>query len=136
MGCSCRFLLTLNMLIVDEILYCHNLNLMESDLGVTFTKTKLYVTTVNNIFQPLPIFRYIKLHLSCCIGCELNVITWSTKIVKGIGGHPPTHISSATLGKYRKLLDAVIIHLPRFFTLSFLHLLSNELNGVSINSPT
>ena len=75
MGCSCRFLLTLNMLIVDGILYCHNLNLMESDLGVTFTKTKLYVTTVNNIFQPLPIFRYIKLHLSCCIGCELNVIT-------------------------------------------------------------
>ena len=41
---------------------------------VTF-KTKLYVTTVNNSFQPLPIFRHKELHLRCCIGLELSIVT-------------------------------------------------------------
>ena len=53
---------------------------------VTF-KTKLYVTTVNNNFQPLPIFCHKELHLRCCIGLELNIVTWYTKILKGIGDH-------------------------------------------------
>ena len=29
-----------------------------------------------------------KLHLRCCIGLELNILTWSTKVLKGIGGNP------------------------------------------------
>ena len=29
-----------------------------------------------------------KLHLRCCIGFELNILTWSTKVLKGIGGKP------------------------------------------------
>ena len=29
-----------------------------------------------------------KLHLRCCIGLELNILTWSTKVLKGIGGKP------------------------------------------------
>ena len=53
---------------------------------VTF-KTKLYVTTANNNFQPLPIFCHKELHLRCCIGLELNIVTWYTKILKGIGDH-------------------------------------------------
>ena len=38
--------------------------------------------------------------------------------------------------KYEKLslLDTLKIHFQRFFTLFFLHLVSNELNGVNINS--
>ena len=39
---------------------------------VTF-KTKLYVTTVNNSFQPLPNFCHKELHLRCCIGFGLNI---------------------------------------------------------------
>ena len=46
-------------------------------------KTKLYVT-INNSFQPLHIFHYKELHLSCFIGLKLS----------------PTPQSSATLGKY------------------------------------
>ena len=84
---------------------------------VTF-KTKLYVTTVNNSFQPLPIFCHKELHLRCHIGLELNVVT-STKILKAIGGHH--------LHDQEKLtrLDTLKIHFQRFFCikLSFLHLL-------------
>ena len=29
-----------------------------------------------------------KLHLRCCIGLELNILTWSTKVLKGIGSKP------------------------------------------------
>ena len=38
--------------------------------------------------------------------------------------------------KYEKLtlLDALKIHFQRFFALSFFYLISNELNGVNINS--
>ena len=38
--------------------------------------------------------------------------------------------------KYEKLtlLDALKIHFQRFFELRFLHLISNELTGVNINS--
>ena len=71
---------------------------------VTF-KTKLYVTTVNNNFQPLPIFCHKELHLRCCIGLELNIVTWYTKILKGIGGHShqmPHHMIKCNLEKIWK----------------------------------
>ena len=38
-------------------------------------KIKLYVTTVNNSFQPLAVFCQEELHLRCCIGLELNIVT-------------------------------------------------------------
>ena len=74
-----------------------------------------------------------KLHLRCCIGLELNILTWSTKVLKVIGGNP------YNLEKTWK------IHPPRcpkstfpkvFHTLSFLHLISNGLNRININSLT
>ena len=83
------FLLILKIKMVDDLLYCLNLNLsmhfrVRSRSPVTF-KAKLYVTTVNNSFQPLPIFCRKELHLRCCIGLELNIVIWSAKILKGIG---------------------------------------------------
>ena len=55
------------------------------------------------------------------------------KILKGFGGHPPR--SSAVLEKYGKLtLVEALKNFQRFFVLSFLHLISNGLNGVNINS--
>ena len=51
-------------------------------------KTKLYVTTVNNSFQPLPIFRHKELHLRFCVGLELSIVI-STKILKGMGAQTP-----------------------------------------------
>ena len=44
-----------------------------------------------------------------------NIVTWSTKIIKGIGFHLPR--SSAVLGKYEKLtfMDALKVHFQRFF---------------------
>ena len=101
---------------------------------VTF-KTKLYVTTVNNSFLPLFIFCYKEHHVRCCIGLTLNIVTWSTNRYQG---HPSSW-SSATLGKYEKLtfLDAFKIHFQKFFELNLvLHLTSNRLNIVSINSLT
>ena len=73
------------------------------------------------------------LRLRCCIGLELNILTWSTKVLKGIGGKP------YNLEKIWK------IHPPRcakntfpevFHPLRFLHLISNGLNRVNINSLT
>ena len=50
------------------------------------------------------------------------------------GGLPPW--SSGNIGKSEKLtfLDGPKIHFQWFFALSFLHLISNKLNGVNINS--
>ena len=94
-----QFLLTLNILMAGGILYCLNLNLKESDLGTMshLRQSSKYITTVNS-FQPLPIFRYKQLHLKCCIGLELHIIT-STKILKSIGGYPSTQIIECNLGK-------------------------------------
>ena len=107
-------------------------------------KTKLSVTTIDSNFHLLPIFCHKKLHLRCCIGLLLNIVTCPVKILKGIRGCLPW--STATLGKYEKLtvLDALKIHFQRFFALSwvfciklnFLHLISNGLNEVNINSLT
>ena len=100
--------------------------------------SRSYVTTVNNSFQPLPIFCHKELHLRCCIGLELNIVTRSTKILKSVGDlFPFRHPwSTATLGKFEKLtlLDALKLHFQTFFALSFLHLTSMDLNGVNINA--
>ena len=112
----------------DGILYCFNPDLsiyfkVQSRSPVTF-KMKVYVLTVNNSFQPLaPSFM---LH-----GGELNNVTWSTKILKGIKCHlPPLLLLSAPLGKYEKLTlqDALKIDFRRFFTLSILHLLLYQMD--------
>ena len=54
------------------------------------------------------------------------------------GSPSPSTLSKATLEKYEKLtlLDALKILIQRFSALSFLHLISNGLNEVSINSLT
>ena len=73
-----------------------------------------------------------KLHLRCCIELEY-ILTWSTKVLKGIGG------------KLYDLEKIWKIHPPRcpkntfpevFHPLRFLHLISNGLNRVHINSLT
>ena len=72
---------------------------------------KLYVTTVNNSFQPLHIFCHKELHFRCSIGVELNIIKWYREVLEGFEGLPPW--LSATLGKYEKLtlLDALKTHM-------------------------
>ena len=67
------------MSMADEKLYCLNLNLsmhfrVSTRSPVTF-KIRLYVTTVNNSFQTLPIFCYEEVHLGGCIGLDLNIVT-------------------------------------------------------------
>ena len=53
----------------DRIPYSFNLNLsMPFRVGSRSPVTCLFVTTVNNNFQPLPIFSHKVLHLRCCIG--------------------------------------------------------------------
>ena len=55
----------------DRILYCLNLNLsMPFRGGSRSPVTCLFVTTVNNNFQPLPIFCHKELHLRCCTGLD------------------------------------------------------------------
>ena len=70
----------------------------------------LSVTTVSNSFQLFPIFCLKELHLRCCIGLELNIVTWSTKIqvVSGYQGGP----------EKLTLLDPQKIHFQIFFTLT------------------
>ena len=49
----------------------------------------MYVTTVNNTFQPLTFFYPEELHLRCCIGLEYcNMIHKNSKRNQG---HPPSH---------------------------------------------
>ena len=96
-------------------------------------KSRTMIITVWNLFlfYFCNYFCLTKLHLRCCIGLELNILTWSTKVLKGIGGNP------YDLEKIWK------IHPPKcpkntfpkvFHPLSFLHLISNGLNRVNINS--
>ena len=94
---------------VDGTLYCLNLNLyMHFRVGsrrpATFNM-RLYVTAVNNSFQSLPVFCHKGLHLRCCIGLELNIVIWFTKIIKGTGGwgvEGGTPMIKCNLGKIRK----------------------------------
>ena len=60
---------------------------------------RILITIVNNSFQPLPIFLNKKLHLRYCMWLESNIVTWSTKIFKGIGG-APNHQKHNLLRKY------------------------------------
>ena len=67
----------------DGVLYCLKLNVSTCFRAgkrspVTF-KTKLSVTTVNSSFQLLP-----ELHIRCSTGFELNIVTWSTDLLKVI----------------------------------------------------
>ena len=78
-------------------------------------------------------FCHKDLYLRCCIRFELKILIYLIhKISKrfcGVeGGHSPW--SSAILWEYEKLtlLDALKIHFQRFFTLAFLHIISNRLN--------
>ena len=89
---SSVFWVPLSIQMSDRIVYWLNLSLsmclrVESRGPVTF-KMKLSVTTVNNSFQLLPVFCHKDLNLRCCIGLELNIKTWFTKILKGIRGSP------------------------------------------------
>ena len=124
----------------DGIIYCLNLNLsicfrVGSRRNVTI-KAKLYVRTVNNNFQPLSIFCHKEVHLTCCLGLELIIVKWFTKILKGIEDTPMTECN---LGKIQKTnspgclknLFSEVFHMN-----FFLHLIWNELNGTNINSLT
>ena len=118
------------MKMLDGIIYCVNLNLsicsrVGSRSPVTF-KTILWNS--QNSLQLLPIFFYYK-ELRCCIGFELNIVAWSTKILKGIGG---TSRSSATLGNMKNSPWCPKNTFPEVFciALSFLHLIWNGPNGV------
>ena len=109
----------------DGILYCLSQNLstcfrVQSRDPVAF-KTKVSGTTVNNSFLSLPIFSHKELHLNVAAKYE------------NFNGYCGTPITA--LGKYQKptLLDALKIHFQRVFALSFLHLMSNGLNGVDIS---
>ena len=86
------FLLFLNMEMTDRMLYCLDLNLSTSYFRVgsrnpVLFKTKLFVTSLSNSFQPICIFCLKELHLRCFIGLELNIVT-SRKIAKSIGVTP------------------------------------------------
>ena len=90
-------------------------------------KMKLFVTTVNNSYQLFPIFYHKELHLRCCIGLELNIVT-SAKILKRYQAAPhpspptpPPPTPLLTPHDWMQLirpLDALKIHLQRFFTLN------------------
>ena len=92
-----------------------------------------YVTTFNNSFQPLPIFCHKKLHLRCCIGLELNLVT-SAKILKSIGSIFPLPMIKCNLRKIWKT------HCPRYPKTTFpdvFHIKCfafdiNGLNGVGL----
>ena len=90
---------------------------------VTF-KTKL-CKSIQQLFPAISCLCHKELHLRCCIGLKLNIVTWSMEILKGIGRHP--HDRMQPWGKYEKLilLHALKIHLERFLALNFLYLISN-----------
>ena len=90
----------------DSMLYCLDLNLyicfrVGSRSSVTF-KTKLSVTAVGTSFQLQSVYFCQKeLHLKCCKGLELNIVTQATKILKGFRDIPPCQ--SVTLAQYEQL---------------------------------
>ena len=67
------------MKMADEILYCLNQNLSMhfrvASRSLVTVKMKDCVATVNNSFQPLPIFCQKELHLRGHIGPGLNILT-------------------------------------------------------------
>ena len=71
---------------------------VESRSPVTF-KAKLSVTTFNKVSSYYLIFCNKELRPRCCIGLELNIVTWSTTILKDIGTPP---MIECNLGKIWK----------------------------------
>ena len=81
-------------------------------------KSKTMIITVCDLF-----FLYFsnyscltKLHLRCCIGLELNILTWSAKVLKGIG------VTPMIWRKYGKFIhrDPLKIHFhPSFSPIKF-----------------
>ena len=73
---------------MNGILYCFNLIYLYFRVRyrspVTF-KMKLYVTKLTTV--PITFFCLKELYLRCCTGLKLNIVIWSTKILKVIGGH-------------------------------------------------
>ena len=122
------------------ILHCFNLNLsmhfrVRSRNPAIFN-VKLYGTTVNNSFQSLPIFYHKELHLRCCIELALNFVTWFTKILKGIRAlHPMIKCNLGKIWKTHPPRCSKNTYLEVFsIKFSFLHLISNGLDGVNYNS--
>ena len=72
-------------------------------------------------------------HLKYFIGLELNILTWSTKVLKGIGCKPYDLEKIWKIHPPRRPKNTI---LDVFNPLSFLHLISNGLNRVNINSLT
>ena len=117
------FLLTLNLYILDGILYyLNNLILSLHFRGVSKSpvifKMKLYVTTLKNSFQSWPIFCCKEIHFRCCLGVELNIWKGNKKSERYMG--QPIWLNT-NLGKYEKLtlLDAPKIDFQKFFKLNF-----------------
>ena len=109
---------------LDRILYClKKLNLcmpfrVPFRSPATF-KRELSVTTVNNGFQHFLFFCPKELHLRCCIGFELNIVTWSTEIQGGIRvsrGSSNDQVQSLenmknSLSRYSKNSFPVVFHI-------------------------
>ena len=111
----------------DGILYCLSQNLsmcfrVQSRDPVTF-KTKVSGTTVNNSFLPLPIFSHKELHLNVAAKYENFNGYWGTPIIECSTGK----ISKTDSPRCPKNTFSEV------FALSFLHLMSNGLNGVDIS---
>ena len=85
---------------------------------VTF-KTNHSVATATTV-SIFPIFCNKELHFKCCLGVELNIVTWL----------------SAILGKYEKLilLDALKIYIVRDFLHQIKFLVLNIIDRANINS--
>ena len=66
--------------------WCKSIHFRARSRNPVIIMAKLYVTTVNNSFQALPNFCHKELYLRCCIGLELNIVTWSTKFLRGVNG--------------------------------------------------
>ena len=100
---------------------------------VTF-KAKLSLTAVNRSFQLFPIFCRKELHI-CCIGLELNISIWTTKI-QGVSGYWGLALMiECSYGKIWKTHypSCPKNTFPEVFHIKFFHM-SNKLNDVIINS--
>ena len=82
-------LLTSSMLMADGILspWSKSMHFRVRSRNPVIITTKLYVTTINNSFQPLPNFCHKELHRRCCVGLELNI---------GLNGLKRVNINSLT----------------------------------------
>ena len=98
-----------------------NLNSSFSELyGSPITlNIMLYVTTVNNSYQPLHIFCHKELHFRGHIGLDLNIVTWFKKIPPS---SPYDQVQPWKIWKTHAPRYALKIHFQMFFALRFLNL--------------